>query len=80
MEGGSASAPRVACDTDADVGVGALGGCHFGLLNAWCDDDQQVLMRCQGFSGVDFEVILRERGKEGGERIAGGRGGVKRGG
>ena len=36
--GGSASAPRVACDTEAAVGAGALGGCHVGLLHAWCDD------------------------------------------
>ena len=66
--------------TDADVGAGAVGGCHVGLLNAWCDDDQHLLMRCQGFfQGVDFEVILRESGARRGERIAGGRGGGKAG-
>ena len=31
------------------LGAGAWGGGHGGLLNAWCDDDQHLLMRCQGF-------------------------------
>ena len=66
--GRARSCPNRSPKAPQRVGAGARGGGHGGLLHAWCDDDQPLLMRCQGFFRGEVWRSFRapERGQEGG--------------